>query len=76
MTCCLPSLKKKTEIRIDSSGTYYEIGSGEREGEGSSTKLAKAQINLNDCLACRYVSFLFFHSSVHMDTEGNFEVDA
>lgn len=75
MPLCLLTIMKKTEIRIDSSGTYYEVGSGEREGEGSSTKLAKAQINLNDCLACRYVSFSFFCSSIHIDSE-NLEVDA
>jgi hypothetical protein len=46
----------QTEIRIDASGAYYEVG---REGTGSSEdtsstqKLQTAEISLNDCLACR-----------------------
>ncbi|KAI0256089.1 iron hydrogenase [Lactifluus subvellereus] len=44
-----------TEIRIDASGTYYEVGRGTESsgGSGSSTqKLQTAEISLNDCLAC------------------------
>ena len=45
----------QTEIRIDASGAYYELGQGQ-EGRGSSggtQKLQTAEISLNDCLACR-----------------------
>ncbi|KAI9459085.1 iron hydrogenase [Russula earlei] len=44
-----------TEIRIDASGAYYEVGQSadSGEGKGSSTrKLQAAEITLNDCLAC------------------------
>ncbi|KAJ3495201.1 hypothetical protein NLJ89_g10667 [Agrocybe chaxingu] len=49
-----------TEILIDSSGAYYEVSADGRAGgvgtlakkEESPTKLAQAQISLNDCLAC------------------------
>lgn len=45
----------KTEIRIDASGAYYEVGQGAgSSGSSSSTqKLQTAEISLNDCLACR-----------------------
>ncbi|PFH51486.1 hypothetical protein AMATHDRAFT_58875 [Amanita thiersii Skay4041] len=36
-----------TEIRIDSSGSYYEVSPSQ-----SQKKLEHAQISLNDCLAC------------------------
>jgi hypothetical protein len=51
----------KTEIVIDSSGTYYEVVGGQRSSgsaitaNGQTKKLVQAQISLNDCLACRYV---------------------
>lgn len=41
----------QTEILIDASGSYYEVGSQ------SQKKLEQAQINLNDCLACRFVGY-------------------
>ncbi|KAH9961339.1 iron hydrogenase [Russula dissimulans] len=44
-----------TEIRIDASGAYYEVGQsvGSNAGSGRSTqKLQTAEITLNDCLAC------------------------
>ena len=46
----------QTEIRIDASGTYYEVGRGTESNGGSSSstqKLQTAEISLNDCLACR-----------------------
>ncbi len=39
----------QTEIQIDASGAYYEVGQS-REG---AQKLQTAEISLNDCLACR-----------------------
>ena len=39
-----------TEIRIDGAGGAYE-----HAGPSEPTKLQKAQISLNDCLACRSV---------------------
>ncbi|KAK0485970.1 iron hydrogenase [Armillaria novae-zelandiae] len=45
-----------TEIRVDSSGSYYEVSadglSSLRKHSSSGTKLEQAQVNLNDCLAC------------------------
>ncbi|PPQ67293.1 hypothetical protein CVT25_005877 [Psilocybe cyanescens] len=54
-----------TEIRIDSSGAYYEVSSepglmssnsiassSTTLGTNTNNKLAQAQISLNDCLAC------------------------
>ncbi|KAH9998523.1 iron hydrogenase [Russula compacta] len=44
-----------TEIRIDASGAYYEVGQGTDSSGGSSSstqKLQTAEISLNDCLAC------------------------
>ncbi|PBK74365.1 iron hydrogenase [Armillaria solidipes] len=45
-----------TEIRVDSSGSYYEVSadglSSRRKHPSSGTKLEQAQVNLNDCLAC------------------------
>ncbi|TFK75426.1 iron hydrogenase [Pluteus cervinus] len=45
-----------TEIRIDSSGSYYEVSGPSTSGTNNTTaperKLEQAQINLNDCLAC------------------------
>jgi hypothetical protein len=48
----------QTEIQIDASGAYYEVGLGTESsggsGSGSSTqKLQTAEISLTDCLACR-----------------------
>ncbi|KAJ2925113.1 hypothetical protein H1R20_g11973, partial [Candolleomyces eurysporus] len=54
----------KTEIVVDSTGAYYEVASegvqlnkprstqSNEVSSSSGTKLAQAQINLNDCLAC------------------------
>ncbi|KAK0461096.1 iron hydrogenase [Desarmillaria tabescens] len=45
-----------TEIRVDSSGSYYEVStdglSSSRQSSSSGKKLEQAQVNLNDCLAC------------------------
>ncbi|KAG7449519.1 iron hydrogenase [Guyanagaster necrorhizus] len=45
-----------TEIRVDSSGSYYEVSadglSSLRNNSSSGTKLEQAEVNLNDCLAC------------------------
>ncbi|KAG1716627.1 hypothetical protein ID866_505 [Astraeus odoratus] len=45
-----------TEIRIDSTGTYYEVSSTDdvpnAPSRGVERKLQQAQISLNDCLAC------------------------
>ncbi|KAK0212670.1 iron hydrogenase [Desarmillaria ectypa] len=45
-----------TEIRVDSSGSYYEVSadglSSLRKHSSSGTKLEQPQVNLNDCLAC------------------------
>jgi hypothetical protein len=50
----------QTEIQIDSSGLYYEVsvnGLSQNKANGiEAKKLEQAQISLNDCLACRYVS--------------------
>jgi|SRR5882762_2664171 hypothetical protein len=48
----------QTKIQIDSSGSYYEVsanGLSQNKPNGAK-KLEQAQISLNDCLACRYVS--------------------
>ncbi|ORZ00750.1 hypothetical protein BCR43DRAFT_152036 [Syncephalastrum racemosum] len=37
-----------TEIKVDQEGGYYEISQ-----DGGESKLEKASITLNDCLACR-----------------------
>ena len=42
----------QTEIRIDASGAYYELGQS-TGSSGSKQKLQTAEISLNDCLACR-----------------------
>lgn len=52
----------QTEIHIDSNNNYYEVSTypsvGHDDDIGNSKKaLEKAEINLNDCLACRYDSF-------------------
>lgn len=45
----------QTEIRIDASGAYYELGQGrDSSGSGGAQKLQTAEISLNDCLACRW----------------------
>ncbi|KAG8920154.1 Cytosolic Fe-S cluster assembly factor nar1 [Tulasnella sp. 418] len=45
-----------TQIQIDSSGAYHEVtstGTGNADSKGTKTKkLKKAEISLNDCLAC------------------------
>ncbi|EJD02950.1 iron hydrogenase [Fomitiporia mediterranea MF3/22] len=42
-----------TQIRIDSSGAYYEVSSTDAsDSKTSARKLETAQISLNDCLAC------------------------
>ena len=43
----------QTEIQIDASGAYYELGQGGGGSSGSTQKLQTAEISLNDCLACR-----------------------
>ena len=43
----------QTQIQIDhSSGSYYEIDSTGTTSKAESQKLKKAEISLNDCLAC------------------------
>jgi hypothetical protein len=58
---------QKTEIQIDAAtGAYFETASGSGgpgvgihelgpAGTGQRKKLKKAEISLNDCLACSYV---------------------
>ncbi|KAI6046087.1 iron hydrogenase [Pisolithus marmoratus] len=43
-----------TEIKIDSTGSYYEVSSNQDTPslEGAERKLQQAKISLNDCLAC------------------------
>lgn len=44
-----------TEIKIDSTGSYYEVSSSNQDtptSTGAERKLQQAQISLNDCLAC------------------------
>ncbi|KAL4080371.1 iron hydrogenase [Scleroderma yunnanense] len=47
-----------TEIKVDSTGSYYEVSSStdptrnESSAKGAERKLQQAQISLNDCLAC------------------------
>lgn len=50
----------QTEIQIDANGVYYELSADNttsttrvKSTTGSGQKLEQAQINLNDCLACR-----------------------
>ncbi len=43
----------QTEIQIDASGAYYELGQEGRGSSGGTQKLQTAEISLNDCLACR-----------------------
>ncbi|KAM0755175.1 iron hydrogenase [Meredithblackwellia eburnea MCA 4105] len=45
-----PSIAPKTEIIIDAEQGYFEVGSG--DGSEKKKKLKKAEITLNDCLAC------------------------
>ncbi|EAU91406.1 nuclear prelamin A recognition factor-like protein [Coprinopsis cinerea okayama7 len=58
-----PKTGAKTEIVIDSTGSYYEVSNepsygsvdiskGNTRSSSSGQKLEQAQINLNDCLAC------------------------
>lgn len=55
------NLFTKTEIRIDAVGGYYEVSSNVAvSSAGSGRKLEKAQISLNDCLACRSVPLVLF----------------
>jgi hypothetical protein len=37
------------QVSVNENGDYYQV-----EIDGSQTKLEKAFITLNDCLACRY----------------------
>jgi hypothetical protein len=50
-------VRVQTEIQIDASGAYYEVGQGttsrDSNGGGSTQKLQTADISLTDCLACR-----------------------
>jgi hypothetical protein len=51
----------QTEIHIDANNQYYEVStypSGDAGPSGTSKALEKAEINLNDCLACRWVQLL------------------
>jgi hypothetical protein len=50
----------QTEIQIDSNNNYYEVstysttaGPSKPNGMAEKKALEKAEINLNDCLACR-----------------------
>lgn len=54
-TLCAEELLLQTEIRIDTSGSYYEVSAEGPKVNGAGKKLEQAQISLNDCLACRYV---------------------
>ncbi|KAG8815203.1 hypothetical protein FRC17_000832 [Serendipita sp. 399] len=49
-----PKADAATQIRIDSNGEYYEveINSSSKNSTTQSKKLEKAEISLNDCLAC------------------------
>ncbi|KAI0308014.1 iron hydrogenase, partial [Multifurca ochricompacta] len=42
----------KSQIQIDASGTYYEVGHSGGSSSGSTKRLQPAEISLNDCLAC------------------------
>jgi hypothetical protein len=44
------------DVRLNGQGEYYQV-----ELDGTETKLEKASITLNDCLACR---FSWFHVAV------------
>lgn len=44
-----PSHTSQTQIHIDASGSYYEVNTSQNN---TSTKLERAEITLNDCLAC------------------------
>ena len=56
----------QTQIRIDSSGSYYEVDTTDsgKASAPSSRKLETAQISLNDCLACRCVSILYISAGL------------
>ncbi|CAG7854763.1 Cytosolic Fe-S cluster assembly factor NAR1 AltName: Full=Nuclear architecture-related protein 1 [Serendipita indica DSM 11827] len=41
-----------TDIRVDDTGAYYEVEIGPKATGAPSQKLTKAEISLNDCLAC------------------------
>lgn len=43
----------QTQIRVDSSGSYFEVAARQSEQRSAGKKLQTAQISLNDCLACR-----------------------
>jgi hypothetical protein len=47
------NMTMQTEIQIDASGAYYEVGQGSTGSSGGTQKLQTAEISLNDCLACR-----------------------
>jgi iron only hydrogenase large subunit-like protein len=40
------------QLKVTENGEYYQV-----EVDGTQTKLEKASITLNDCLACRYSFF-------------------
>ena len=61
---CTSRLTLQTEIQIDSNNNYYEVstysttaGPSKPNGQAEKKALEKAEINLNDCLACRLASF-------------------
>ncbi|KIJ39914.1 hypothetical protein M422DRAFT_49427 [Sphaerobolus stellatus SS14] len=41
-----------TQIRVDSTGNYFEVGNTKANGSSGGRKLQQAEISLNDCLAC------------------------
>jgi hypothetical protein len=43
----------QTLITVDSSGVYHEVEMETNNTKPTSRKLEKAEISLNDCLACR-----------------------
>lgn len=51
----LVGIPQKTQIMIDADHSYYEVGTAGIKGK----KLKKAEITLNDCLACSFVRFSF-----------------
>ncbi len=61
----------KTQIQVDSAGTYYEVAmDGKTAGPsgGTKQKLTTAEISLNDCLACRCALCLSFVTAYSADS--------
>ena len=65
MACAQCLFQPQTEIQIDANNIYYEVSTYPTSAAGPSSgsakvtgkkALEKAEINLNDCLACRYCS--------------------